>query len=52
MNNIIASNEITDQTAMFQGLHFRSPQALLLAQFTIARYSFGEWALHPLDIVN
>ena len=37
MNNIVASYEITDQTAMFQGLQFGSPQALLVAQFTIAR---------------
>ena len=36
-NHIIASNEITDQTAMVQGVQFRSPQALLIAQFTIAR---------------
>ena len=38
MNNIVASYEIADQAAMFQGLQFRFPQAVFhIAQFTIGR---------------
>ena len=52
MNNIVASYEITDQTEIFQRMQFWFPQALFIAQYTIARQSFSEWALHPLDIIN
>ena len=50
MNNIIASNEITDQTAMFQGLQFRSSQALLIAQLTTVphRHRFCEFLLFTI----
>ena len=52
MNNIVASHEITDQTAMFQGLQFGFLQALLVAYSPKPGNRLVNESLHPLDIVN